>query len=308
VLAGLGRPDDAGAYRLSDALALVQTVDYFTPIVDDPRDFGRIAAANSLSDVYAMGARPLTALTLLGFPEGELSDEVVRAILDGGRETMATAGAAILGGHTVDDKEPKFGYAVTGVAHPERLLRKDGLRVGDALLLTKPIGVGVITTALKKAPETVPEELVRRVTETMAALNRLGAELPEIGVRAATDVTGFGLLGHAWEMAELGAVRLRIEAERVPRFPEARRYAEAGFFAAGSRRNYAFLEGKVGFAAALDEVERRLLADAVTSGGLLVGVAPERVAAVEERAAALGVTVAVIGRVVGDDGAGLEVV
>ncbi|EQD79791.1 selenide, water dikinase, partial [mine drainage metagenome] len=199
-----------GVYLLDDDTALVQSVDYFTPVLDDPYDYGQAAAANALSDIYAMGARPLTALNLLGYPPGELPAEVVSRIIQGGADKVRESGAVVLGGHTVDDNEPKFGYAVVGVARPDRLLTKSGATAGDLLVLTKPIGVGVLTSAIKKVD--VPTSLVREVTEVMVHLNRVGQDLAPLGVRAATDITGFGLLGHAGEMARASGLGLRIQS------------------------------------------------------------------------------------------------
>lgn len=293
---GLAKPDDAGVYRLDAHTALVQTVDFFTPVVDNPYDFGRVAATNALSDVYAMGARPLTALTLLGFPQDTMPDAIVREILRGGQDVMHEAGAAILGGHTVDDPEPKFGYAVTGLVDPEQLLTKGAVRPGDLLILTKPIGIGVLTTAIKKANAVEPD-IIRRLVDVMTQRNALGMVLPELGVRAATDVTGFGLLGHAWEMASESGVDMQIELSDVPILPEALPFARQGFFPGGTRRNALFLADKVSFADTVPEVYRLLLADAVTSGGLLIAASEEVVPRVLEAAARHGAAGArVIGR------------
>lgn len=278
MLLGLAAPDDAGVYRLGDDLAIVQTVDFFTPVVDDPYDFGQIAAANALSDVYATGGRPLTALNLLAVPAGKLPDEFVGRILQGGMDKIREAGAVVIGGHSIDDPEPKFGYAVTGIAHPERLLTKAAARPGDVLVLTKPIGVGVLTTAIKKAD--VTEAVVRRVTRVMAALNRVGERLPELGVRAATDVTGFGLLGHAAEIARESGVGLVIRAGDVPVLDEAWDYARQNLFPGGSRNNARHVAAVVDFDEALADVQRMILCDAVTSGGLLIAVPRERLDAV----------------------------
>lgn len=275
VLVGMSHPDDAGAYRLSADTALVQTVDFFTPILDDPYAYGQVAAANALSDLYAMGATPLTALALLAFPVGGIEDATVRAILQGGADKMQEAGAVILGGHTVDDPEPKFGYAVTGIAHPDRLLTKAGARPGDVLILTKPIGVGVLTTAMRS--EALPEGVLSEVTATMAGLNALGLRLTALGVRAATDVTGFGLLGHAAEMARESDVALAIDAGRVPILKSAWSYAERDFFPGGSRRNADFVSSVTEVHNAVPSVLQKLLSDAVTSGGLLIAAPPQAV-------------------------------
>lgn len=306
VLVGLGSPDDAGVYRMDDDTALVQSVDYFTPVLDDPYDYGQAAAANALSDIYAMGARPLTALNLLGFPPGEIPPETVAKIIQGGADKVRESGAVILGSHTVDDPEPKFGYAVVGIAHPDRLLTKAGAREGDVLMLTKPIGVGVLTTAIKKVD--VPSAVVREVTEVMVHLNRVGQDLAPLGVRAATDITGFGLLGHAGEMARESGVRLRIASSSVPVIGSAWEYAERGLFPAGSDRNMEYVRPFVDFDAAVPELMRRLLADAMTSGGLLIAVPKDRVDDVSVLLRAAGtLAAAVIGEVLGDDPGRIEV-
>lgn len=296
VLVGLESPDDAGVYGFDDDTALVQSVDYFTPVLDDPYDYGQAAAANSLSDIYAMGARPLTALTLLGYPPGELAAETVGRILQGGADKVRESGAVVLGGHTVDDAEPKFGYSVLGVVRPDRLLKKSAARPGDVLLLTKPIGVGVLSSAIKKAD--VPPALIQEVTEVMAALNRVGQDLAPLGVRAATDITGFGLLGHALEMARESGVGVRIHAGRVPVLAAAWEYGAQGLFPSGSDRNSDFVGPSVDFDPAVPELTRRMLADAVTSGGLLIAVPRDRLEEVLELVrAARTPAAAVIGEV-----------
>ena len=297
VLVGLSHPDDAGAYRLSAETALVQTVDFFTPILDEPYPYGQVAAANALSDLYAMGARPLTALALLAFPVGGLPDDAVRSILQGGADKVQESGAVILGGHTIDDPEPKFGYAVTGIAHPDRLLTKAAAMPGDLLLLTKPIGVGVLTTAMKSEP--LAAGALAELTATMAALNTVGLRLSDLGVRSATDITGFGLLGHAAEMARESDVALVIDAGRVPVLEAAWPYARAGFFPGGSRRNAAYLRPAVEVEESVAEVAWNLLCDAVTSGGLLIAAPRAQADAVLAEAQASGAPrAAVIGEVV----------
>lgn len=280
LLVGLDTSDDAGVYRLSDDVALVQSVDFFTPIVDDPRDFGRIAAANAMSDIYAMGGRPLTALNLVGFPITRLPAEVLGAILAGAAEKVTEAGAVIVGGHSIDDSEPKFGLAVTGIVHPDRVLANTGARPGDRLVLTKPIGTGIITTAIKRGLAT-PEETAE-VTGVMAELNRAAAEAvaavgvgPE-GVHAATDVTGFGLLGHLSNVTRASCVGATVWAGAVPVLGPTRRHLAAGALPGGSRGNRRHLEeiGCVAFAPEVGEEDRTILCDAVTSGGLLIAVAP----------------------------------
>ncbi len=290
--------DDAGVYRLTDELALVQTVDFFTPVVDDPYLFGQIAAANALSDVYAMGGRPLTALNIVGFPRERLGPEVLAEILRGGAEKVREAGAVLLGGHTVDDDEPKYGLAVTGLVHPDRVLTNAGARPGDQLVLTKPLGVGVITTALKRGA--APPEAVAAAVEAMCALNAAAAEEAQaVRAHACTDVTGFGLLGHAREMAAGSGVSLRLWADRVPLLPGSLELAEAGHICGGSRNNRRYLEPCVTFAPGVSEVMQALLGDAITSGGLLIAVPAQRAQELLDRLHDRGVSAAaLVGEVV----------
>lgn len=301
VLVGLDSPDDAGVYRLTDDLAIVQTVDFFTPVVDDPYAFGQIAAANALSDVYAMGGRPITALNLVGFPVSKLDKAILAEILRGGGNKVEESGAVVVGGHSIDDQEPKFGLAVTGVVHPQRVLQKSGARPGDAILLTKPIGVGVLTTAIKKAD--VPARVVDETVRTMAKLNDVVDVLAGCDVHACTDVTGFGLLGHASEVARYSGVGLEIRAGAVPVLEAAWDYAEQGLFPGGSNANLRFLlnNGYVDFADGIREIERRMLADAVTSGGLLIALPERQAPALMEALTARGtLAAALIGRATGD--------
>jgi selenide,water dikinase len=278
LLVGNETSDDAGVVWISDELALVQTVDFFTPIVDDPYDFGRIAAANALSDVYAMGGTPLSALSLVAFPLERLGEQVLEAILRGGLDVVVRAGAIVVGGHSIDDVEPKFGLAVTGTVHPDRILANAGAVAGDALVLTKPLGVGAITTALKRGSAGA-EELALAV-DTMVALNDCAsAAALAAGAHAATDVTGFGLLVHLHELASASGVAAELEAGSVPALPgvEAILRGEDGV-SGGSRRNRAYAAGFTVFDDGVDEWRRRLLTDATTSGGLLVAVDPGRAA------------------------------
>jgi selenide, water dikinase len=289
LLVGLQTSDDAAVFRLSADQALVQTVDFFTPIVDEPYDYGAIAAANSLSDVYAMGGRPILCLAVGGFPD-DLPADLIGEIFRGAADKVAEAGAVIAGGHTIVDAEPKYGLAVTGLVHPDRVWRKGGALPGDRLYLTKPLGTGVVATALKR--EIAEPADVAAAVASMVTLNRRAAEaaIEAGGVRACTDVTGFGLLGHAAEMAERGPAGLTIRAADVPLLPGARRYAEAGALAGGLGRNrdYYLGQGKVTFAATLDEVARALLWDPQTSGGLLLALAPEHGSAFEAACVAAG--------------------
>lgn len=269
--------DDAGVYRLTEEIALIQTVDFFTPIVNDPYTFGQIAAANSLSDVYAMGGRPLTALNIVCFPSKTVPKEVLRAILAGGLDKIHEAGALLVGGHSVDDTELKYGLAVTGVVHPQRVLANAGARPGDRLILTKPLGTGIIATAMKGRAAS-PEAETQAVA-VMTALNRTAAECLEgFAVHAVTDITGFGLLGHSLEMATGSGVELTLSTSRVPVLPAAREYAAMGLVPAGTFANRNFCEKSLKVAPGLDAVTLDLLADAQTNGGLLIAVMAEQAA------------------------------
>ena len=268
-----GGRDDAAVVRLSADRALVLTTDFFTPIVDDAYAFGQIAAANALSDVYAMGGRPLWCLNLVGWPREKLPLDLLGDVLKGGAETVARAGATILGGHSIDDPEPKYGLVVVGEVHPDRMTTNAGARVGDRLVLTKPIGTGIVATALKKGA--APADAIAAAIAAMTALNDGAAEAArEAGVRGATDITGFGLLGHLNEMLAASGVAAEIWAGAVPRLVGVRRLAVDGHIPGGTRRNLQAASGTAAFDAGLDEVERLILADAQTSGGLLLAVSP----------------------------------
>ncbi len=306
-LVGTETRDDAAVYRLTDTEAIVETVDFFTPVVDDPYWFGRIAAANAFSDVWAMGARPLFALNLVSWPVGKLPMELLGEVLRGGAESARLAGAPILGGHSIDDPEPKYGMAVTGIVHPDRVLRNVGARAGDVLLLTKPLGTGIATTAIKR--EEASAALVDRAIEVMSTLNRTAGELLAASgaVHALTDVTGFGLLGHGWEMAEGSGVTLRLRAEAIPVMPGVRELAAKEVVPGGSRANLAWVRPNVHFAEGLHPTTPILLADAQTNGGLLAAVDPARAAAVLEALRAAGVEAVEIGDVVAGAPPRLEV-
>jgi selenide, water dikinase len=274
LLVGLDPADDAAVYKLSEELALVQTLDFFTPIVDDPRDFGRIAAANALSDIYAMGARPVLALNIVAFSLERLGGEVLAEILAGGAEVAATTGVAIGGGHSIDDPEPKYGMTVSGVVHPEELLTAAGAHPGDELYLTKPVGGGLITTAAKSG---IAES--RWVEAAVAAMTTLNAEAAEAarscGAHALTDVTGFGLLGHLHEVCEASGVGAELDAAAVPALPGALELAASGKAeAGGSRRNAEDAARFTNWGAEVAPERRALLTDAMTSGGLLAAVPP----------------------------------
>jgi selenide,water dikinase len=278
LLAGTNVADDAAVYRLRDDLALIQTVDFFTPIVDDPYAYGQIAAANSLSDVYAMGGRPLTALNIVAFPAKSLQDDVLVAILRGGADKAAEAGVPIVGGHTIDDVEPKYGLAVTGTVHPDRFLTAHGAKPGDRLILTKPVGTGVLSTALKG--NAAREEHVTQMVHWMTILNRAASEaMMACGASAATDITGFGLLGHLVELCRASGVAAHIRAATVPMLPGALEMAREGHVPGGTRTNLEYVEPSVAYVGEVDEPMRSVLADPQTSGGLLVCMPPSRLPA-----------------------------
>ncbi len=266
--------DDAGVYRLAPDLALVQTVDVFTPIVDDPYWFGAIAAANALSDVYAMGGTPRLALNIAGFPRAKLSLDILGEILKGGADKCGEAGVTVIGGHTIDDPEPKFGLAVTGFVHPDRVVTNASARHGDRLVLTKPLGMGVITTGIKQ--ERTSRATIDEAIRLMAVLNQAAAQaMIEVGVSAATDITGFGLLGHLHEMTRAAGVHATIRLGQVPILEEAWELARQGMVPGGTQRNRAALEGAVSWDG-IDEEGQILLCDAQTSGGLLIAVPEAR--------------------------------
>ena len=268
--------DDAGVFVLSDDMALVQTVDFFAPIVDDPYLFGQVAAANALSDVYAMGGEPLTALNIVGFPSGKLPLDVLREILRGGQDKVHEAGAVIVGGHTIIDEELKYGLSVTGRAHPKRLLTNAAAKPGDRLILTKPIGTALLATVAKQGQ--LPEPEMRALADSMRSLNAAASRAAlEVGAQCATDITGFGLLGHASHIAKASGVTLRIRVASVPLLPGARAAAERGVRTGGAERNLAYLESRVDWGDST-ETDRVLMIDPQTSGGLLVALSADRAA------------------------------
>ena len=274
VLVDTGTMDDAAVYRIAPDRAMVATLDFFTPIVDDPYDFGRIAATNALSDIYAMGARPLFALNIVCFPRNLLDRGMLGEIVRGGSDVARDAGIAIVGGHSVDDPEPKYGLVAIGEVHPDRIVRNSTARPGDILVLTKPIGTGVIATAIKK--DAAPADVVRAAVASMTTLNRDAAEaMLAVNAHAGTDITGFGLLGHLRSLARASGVTATIRASAVPLLTGARALAHAGHIPGGTRRNLQDLAVDVDFDA-VDDVTRTLLADAQTSGGLLICVPPGR--------------------------------
>jgi selenide,water dikinase len=307
LLVGLETSDDAGVYRLNDDLAIVQTVDFFTPIVDDPYSFGQVAAANALSDIYAMGGKPLTVLNIVAFPIKILDKQVLAEILRGAGDKVKEAGATLVGGHSIDDNEPKFGLAVTGLIHPQKVRTNAGAQVGDKLILTKPIGVGILTTALKK--DQLSDEEIVRITNVMATLNKTAAETMEpYDVHACTDVTGFGLLGHASEMAKGSSVGIQIMKSQVPVLPRVRELAEAGFVPGGTKNNFAHLQGSITFAESIDQTEQWILCDAVTSGGLLISVAAEKAESLLSDLLKAGVEASLIGEMTADHPGCIDVI
>ncbi|AWB44000.1 selenide, water dikinase SelD [Paenibacillus sp. CAA11] len=307
LLVGLDTSDDAGVYKLTDDLAIVQTLDFFTPIVDDPYSFGQVAAANAISDIYAMGGKPLTALNIVAFPIHTLEKSILTEILRGAGDKMKEAGVTLVGGHSIDDKEPKFGLAVTGVVHPDRVRTNAGAKPGDKLILTKPIGVGILTTSIKKDQLSADE--VAEVTRVMATLNKTAAEKMEsYTVSACTDVTGFGLLGHASEMAKGSNTGLVIYHEKVPFLPRVRELAEAGFVPGGTKNNFAHLEGDITFPEELDSIGQWMLCDAVTSGGLLIAVSAAEADSLLQDMLEAGVEAALIGEVTAEHPGHINVV
>lgn len=270
LLVGLDTSDDAGVYKINDETALVQTLDFFTPIVDDPYMFGQIAAANSLSDIYAMGGKPITVMNIVGFPISKLDKSILADILAGASDKVKESGAVLVGGHSIDDQEPKFGLSVTGTVHPERVRTNASAKPGDKLILTKPIGVGILTQAIKR--DMLDQEGIDCVMEVMAALNKEAAEaMDNYQVNACTDITGFGLLGHAMEIAEGSGTGITIERKAVPVLPKTRELAEQNIIPGGSKKNHKWLSGRIQYEN-IDDVDQVILCDAITSGGLLITV------------------------------------
>ena len=271
LIVGLDRADDAGVYKISEDLALIQTVDFFTPIVDDPYWFGQIAAANALSDIYAMGGTPKTAMNLVAFPVKKMDISILRQIIQGGIDKLSETGVVLVGGHSVEDDELKYGLSVTGFVHPDRVLTKKNLKVGDQLVLTKPLGTGVINTAIKAG--LASSNVIEKITKIMAETNEKAAQvMAQHEVHACTDITGFGLLGHIAEMVENEPLGVRLRVAEIPILPEAREFASMGFFPAGAYNNKDFRKCMVDFSSSVDPVLADLLFDPQTSGGLLISV------------------------------------
>jgi len=292
------KADDAGVYKISEELAIIQTVDFFTPIVDNPYWFGQIAAANALSDIYAMGGVPKTAMNLVGFPLKQMDISILRQIIQGGLDKLEEADVVLLGGHSVEDSEMKYGLSVTGFIHPQKVVTKKDLKSGDRLVLTKPLGTGVINTAIKRgiASEAITEDISRM----MAALNRTAAEvMKEFSVHACTDITGFGLLGHLAEMVENSGVALRLDSSQIPILPEAIEYAKMGMMPGGAFKNKEFRLGMIEFSAGVDPLIQDILFDPQTSGGLMICVKREQADALVDYLIAEGVAASkIIGEVI----------
>jgi selenide, water dikinase len=289
MLVGTETSDDAGVYRLRSDLAIVNTVDFFTPIVDDPYVFGQISAANSLSDVYAMGGEPKTCMNIVCFPKGKMDIEILGEILKGGADKVKESGAVVIGGHSIIDEEIKFGMAVTGVIHPDKILRNVGVQEGDALILTKPLGTGIITTALKKGKAS--EESVNQAVKSMTTLNASASLVArKHPIHACSDVTGFGILGHALEMASGSSVTLVIESAKLPLLHRAPRLAEKGYLTGGCKRNQEYLNDKMVIDKSIREGLVQVALDPQTSGGLLIAVAKRHAVKLIEDLHAAGVT------------------
>ncbi len=297
LLVGVNTADDAGVFKISEDTALIQTVDFFTPIVDDPYTYGQIAAANSLSDVYAMGGRPITAMNVVAFSPNIFSADVLVEILSGGFSKVEEAGAVTVGGHTATDDELKYGLSVTGICHPDKIITNANAKPGDRLILTKPLGTGIISTALKNGQDL--GALTDRVCRVMATLNKTASEaMQAVGVNACTDITGFGLLGHTFEMISGSGVGALIYSDSVPVFEEAKPLIEKGFVPGGTKSNGVFLKDKVSFDSSVSETMRTLFFDAQTSGGLLISVPKGKTDQLTEKMKQDGVgIVAVIGEI-----------
>jgi selenide,water dikinase len=290
--------DDAGVYKISDDLAIIQTIDFFTPIVDNPFDFGQIAVANALSDVYAMGGKPLTAMNVVCFPIKKLDISVLQDILKGGIDKMMEAGVILVGGHSIDDAELKYGLSVTGVVHPEKMIANDGARVGDKLILTKPLGTGIISTALKAGK--VNKDLVAVITKSMATLNKIASEhMQKVGVNACTDITGFGFLGHACQLIENSDTGMKVNSGSIPVFAEVAEFAKKGLCPGGLRRNMEFYGKLVEFSGQVPDYMRDILFDPQTSGGLLISVAAEKAELLLSRLKKAGISeVVIVGEII----------
>jgi selenide, water dikinase len=298
VLRSIEKLDDAGVYKISDEVAIIQTIDFITPIVNDPYTFGLIAAANSISDVYTMGGKPITAMNVVCFPAGNLDISILREILRGGLDQMNTAGVALMGGHSVIDPEMKYGLSVTGLVHPNKLISNSGTRIGDSLVLTKPLGTGIMSTALKN--KLIDEKSFAPVAQSMATLNKKPAELMmEMGVDSCTDVTGFGLVGHASHLIQEGENGLELDFSSIPIFPQALDLSQKESYPGGLGRNRDFYSSQVEFRGTVPQYKRNILFDPQTSGGLLVALPPQMAIKMVEQIHLSGSPeAAIIGRVI----------
>ncbi len=297
LLVGISTADDAAVYKISDNMAIVETVDFFTPVVDDPYTFGLISAANALSDIYAMGAKPLFALNIVAFPSKTLPLEVLEEILRGGSDKVREAGINIVGGHSIDDPEPKYGLVVTGIVHPNKVIANSTARVGDVLVLTKPLGIGIITTAIKR--EKASQSAIEKAVSVMSALNREAAEaMIEVGVSAATDITGFGLLGHLLEMIQGSGVGARIYLDSVPVIEEAWEYVRDEIVPGGTISNLEYVAPCVQWGEGIGNDAKLILSDAQTSGGMLISVPREKEVLLLNALKDRRITGAVIGEIV----------
>lgn len=297
MLRSIERLDDAGVYKISDDVAIIQTIDFITPIVNDPYTFGQIAAANSISDVYTMGGRPVTAMNVVCFPSDTLDISILREILRGGLDQMNTAGVAMMGGHSVTDPQMKYGLSVTGVVHPDKLITNSGTRIGDSLVLTKPLGTGILSTALKN--RLIDEAAFAPVANSMATLNKKAAELMiKTGVHSCTDITGFGLIGHASHLVQEEETGLELDLKAIPVFPEAFEFSRKEVYPGGLGRNRDFYSPQVEFKGKIPQYRSNLLFDPQTSGGLLISLPAEASSNLVTQLKAEGIQAAIIGKVV----------
>ncbi|ANU11827.1 selenide, water dikinase SelD [Planococcus antarcticus DSM 14505] len=307
LLVGLETADDAGVYKINDETALVQTLDFFTPIVDDAYMFGQIGAANALSDVYAMGGKPLTVMNIVAFPINTLDKSILADILAGASDKVKESGAALVGGHSIDDQEPKFGLSVTGTIHPDRIRSNAGAKPGDRLILTKPIGVGILTTAIKQG--ILEKEDLDEVMNVMATLNKTAAEvMDKFTVNACTDVTGFGLLGHTMEIAKGGNVGVTVNNHDVPVLSRAKELAAQNVIPGGTRKNRQWLADDIDYADSISEIDQLILCDAVTSGGLLISVPEAQADALQRELLENNVQSAIIGNVTSENAGRIQVI
>ena len=299
MLRSIDRLDDAGVYKISADTALIQTIDFITPIVNDPYSFGQIAAANSISDVYTMGGRPITAMNVVSFPSGDMDIAILKEILRGGLDKIQEAGASLMGGHSVNDPEMKYGLAVTGVVHPDKLITNSGTRIGDSLVLTKPLGTGVMSTALKN--RLITEKEMKKAIRSMASLNKIAAELMiELGVDACTDVTGFGLIGHASHLIQEGETGIELDFSSIPFFTEVFDLSKKEIYPGGLGRNRDFYSAQVEFKGRIPQYKRNLLFDPQTSGGLLIVLPPAKAELIVEKLKESKISAVIIGKIIKD--------